>query len=313
MRVALGLVAVLSGIVGCVDSEPNTPTPPAPIDAVWAASIHAGDLFVMVPGTGSYQWIAQPIEAIGGTHPTVDVRQNATVAGDAVVFEQAIASAHRAGFSDADITAGKVEFGLWGAGFTTVTAFDYISYEGITLHVAVLGGENSCATGDILVNLLNYTTTNANTDANNVYADVQTWLAANPSPTGSPRNVIVAAHSWGGAVAEYLALNLSKYVDAHGMLADTGGTAQIDFTVAQGVPGFILEMTLEGPGLRPVGNQQLLEIDRPDDPVHAMDPSGNGGGHDYTIVVGEQFYGSYGITTMTMDCDRAPGECPPSS
>jgi hypothetical protein len=101
-------------------------------------------------------------------------------------------------------------------------------------------------------------------------------------------------------------------VTAHGALADTGGTAQIDFTVAQGVPGFILEMALEGPGLRPVGAQQLLEIDRPDDPVHKMDPSGNGGGHDYTIVVGDDFLGSYRITTMEMDCDGVAGPCPAS-
>jgi hypothetical protein len=164
MKIALGFVV----LIGCVGSEPTTALPPPPIDTVWAATIHAGDLFVMVPGTGSYQWIAQPIEAIGGSHPTVDVRQNATVAGDAVVFEQAIASAHRAGFTDADLDAGAVEFGLWGAGFTTIDGFDYVSYEGITLHVAVLGGENSCATGDIFVNLVNYTTTNANTDANNI-------------------------------------------------------------------------------------------------------------------------------------------------
>jgi hypothetical protein len=309
----LALVTIVA--TGCIASEPSTPAPLPPIDAVWGASIHAGDLMVLAPGTGSFDFLAAPIQALGGTHPIVDVRQNPTVAGDAVVFEQAIAAAHRAGFTVADLQAAALEFGLWGAGFTTVDGFDYVSYEGITLDITVLGGENSCATGSIFGDLLKYNTTDANTDANDLYARIQAYLVANPSSTGASRNVIIASHSWGGAVAEYMAENLSTYEAAIGPLADTGGTATLEFTIADGVPAFILDMALEGPGLRSVSGEQVLEIDRPDDPVHAMDPSGNGGGHQYTIVWGDMstgtFKGSYGITTTLMDCDGVPGACTP--
>jgi hypothetical protein len=304
------LVAVWVALVGCA-AQPDEPPadPPQLLDQLWGQEIRTGDLIVLVPGTGSYQYLAVPIEGIGGDNPVVDVTQNATVAGDAIVFEQAIGAAHKAGFSNADLEAGKLSFGLWGAGITKLTAFTYVSYEGIHLHVDILGGTNSAATGSIFSSLLNYTTTSALIDAKDLYAKTQAWLAAHPSATGAARNVIIASHSWGGAVAEYMGFQLDAVEAADGPLADTGGVAQLPFTIAAGVPGFILSYSLAGPGLKPFHGGYLYEIDRPDDPVHALDPSGDGGGHQYTILYGSDFQGSYGVTTMEMSCHGMPGEC----
>ncbi len=300
-------VVVATLLAACATDPASEPDPPQPIDVIWGQSIHAGDLIVMVPGTGSYQYLAQPIEAIGGDNPRVDVRENATVAGDAIVFEQAIGAAHRAGFSNGDLDAGVLTFALWGAGFTKVTRFDYISYEGILIHVKILGGENSCATGSIFSDLLKYDTTSADIDAKDLYTRIQAWLAANPAT--APRDVTIASHSWGGAVAEYLAFNLPKYEAAVGPLADGGGVAPIKLTVAAGVPGFILSMNMAGPSLRDLNDGVLYEVDRPDDPVHALNPSGNGDGHQYDILYGEDFQGSYGVTTTELSCAGVPGIC----
>ena len=308
MRFA-SLLAPIVTLTACSTQEPVEPDLPQPLDVVWADSIHAGDLVVMVPGTGSYQYLAQPIEAYAGSNPLVDVRTDATVAGDAIVFEQAIAAAHRAGISNEDLEAGALTFGLWGAGFTRLTSFDYESYEGITIHVAILGGENSCATGSIFDNLFKYNTQDADTDASDLYTRTQSWLAAHPSISGTPRNVIVASHSWGGAVAEYLAMGITTYESAHGPLTDGNGVARMKLTIAAGVPGFILGAALEGPGLRDLTEGALYEVDRPDDPVHAMNPSGNGDGHQYSIMFGDEFQGSYGVTTTQLSCRGVPGAC----
>ncbi|MGE5186903.1 MAG: hypothetical protein ACM31C_32855 [Acidobacteriota bacterium] len=294
-------------LAGCAAEAPAADAPPLPIDTVWAASLHAGDLIALVPGTGAYDFLAATIEPLG-PDPVVDVRAIAKVADDAIVFEQAIAAAHRAGISDADLEAGAVTFGLWGAGFTSQGGFEYVSYEGLRIHVAILGGENTCATGLVLENLVNYTSGNARRDATDLYARVQAWLAAHPSP-GAPRDVIVASHSWGGAVAEYLARELPSIEAAGGPLADGGGVAPMRFTIAAGVPAMIANYALAGPGLRDVSEGRLYEVDRPDDPVHALDPSGNPNGHQYDIVVGDTFLGSYGVTTTELACAGVPGPC----
>jgi len=306
MRHALVLVL----LAGCAVQPDEPPTnPPQVLDQTWSQSIRAGDLMVLVPGTGSYNYLAVPIEAIGSNNPTVDVTQNATVAGDAVVFEQAIGAAHKAGFSNADLEAGKLSFGIWGVGFPHVTQFTYLSYEGIHVHIDVLGGENSAAAGSIFSSLLNYNATDALIDAKDLYAKTQAWLAAHPSSTGAPRNVIVCSHSWGGAVAEYMGMQLDAVEAADGPLTDGNGVAGLPFTIAAGVPGYIVGTNLEGPGVKPFHGGILYEIDRPDDPVHALDPSGDSGGHQYTILYGADFQGSYGVTTMEMSCDGVPGEC----
>ena len=68
-----------------------------------------------------------------------------------------------------------------------------------------------------------------------------------------------------------------------------------------GVPGFILSIPLAGPGVREGAEAFLYEIDRPDDPVHALNPSGNGDGHQYDILFGDVFQGSYGVTTTELE------------
>jgi hypothetical protein len=280
--------------------------PPSPeLDRIWSEAIRPGDLVVMVPGTKSYDLLVTPIQAMGGDNPRVDVRQNATVADDAIVFEQAIAAAHRAGVDPTELT-----YGLWGAGFDKLTAFDYVSYEGYTIHVAILGGTNTCAKGSILDNLFNYTTDDADKDATDLYAKTQAYLAAHPSPAG-PRNVIVASHSWGGAVAEYLDFGLAGYEAKLGPLTDGSGVAPMRFTIAAGVPKFILNMPMAGPGTKRGAETFLYEIDRPDDPVHELNPSGNGDGHQYDILYGTDFQGSYGVTTEELSCRATPGPCGP--
>ena len=290
-------------LLAACDTEPSSAPEPPALDEIWTEAIRPGDVVVMVPGTKSYDLLAAPIEAMPGPIPLVDVRTNTDVANDSIVFEQAIGAAHRAGISTADLEAGALTFTLWGSGITKISAFDYVSYEGIRIHVTVLGGTNTCANGSILDNLFNYSTADADKDARDLYTRTQSWLAANPSP--APRNIYVASHSWGGAVAEWLDFNLASYEST---LGPAGATYR--FTIADGVPGFILSMPMAGPGTKQGAETFLYEIDRPDDPVHALDPSGDGDGHQYTILYGDQFQGSYGVTTMELSCAGTPGPCP---
>jgi hypothetical protein len=280
MRIA----AAMTVLAACAAEPAPGPDLPRPLDAIWAKTVHAGDLVALVPGTGAYDYLAAPIEPLAGPEPLVDVRAISKVAGDAIVFEQAIAAAHRAGVDPETLT-----FGLWGAGFTKLQAFDYLSYEGVKIRVEILGGTNSCAVGTVLDNLLEYTLENAAKDAADLDRDIVAWRAAHPGAES-----IVASHSWGGAVAEYLAFH--------------GGTSR--FTIAAGVPAYVPSYGFAGPGLRDVGAASLYEVDRPDDPVHAMNPSGDPDGHQYDILFGDDFQGSYGVTTDALSCRGIPGPCP---
>ncbi len=308
----LGLTAAV-GFAGCATDADEGTELPQPLDVVWAASIHAGDMFVLVPGTGSYDYIAKPIDAMTADVPEVDVRKVKNIANDSVVFEQAIAAAHRAGIPNAQLEDGTLQFGIWGAGFVgTHTKFIYISYEGIRVPINILGGANTCTYGSVADNILKYNNTNALADATDLYKKLQAWLPAHPSVTGQPRNIILNSHSWGGADAEYLTLEMASIVAANGPLADAGGVAQIPLTVAMGVPGFVIGYTFQGPGMKyldPVVKNALYEVDRPDDPVHSLQLQNDGGGHMYTIMFGDDFQGSYGITTEEMSCAGVPGEC----
>src|SRR5205814_1035767 len=154
------------------------------------------------------------------------------VASDAIVFEQAIGAAHRAGVDPAELT-----FALWGAGITKISAFTYVSYEGLQISIEILGGENSCATGLIVENLVKYNLTNAEGDARDLYARTLMY------PRGADSHVILSAHSWGGAVAEYLTEN-------RGDIESGGGVIGLGFTIAAGVPATIPNYRFAGPGLR---------------------------------------------------------------
>jgi hypothetical protein len=293
------------GLTGCALAEHEAGPPPSPIEAVWEDSIHTGDMFVLVPGTGSYGLLGTPIDALSGPKPDVDVRTMSPVANDSIVFEQAIGAAHRAGITNAELEDGSVTFGIWGVGFTTRTDFIYVSYEGIRVPIHVLGGTSKCAVGSVPDNLLNYNTANAAADATDLYVKTQTWLTAHPNYV--PQNVIVASHSWGGAVAEYLAFERDTIQSTNGPLLN----ATINFTIAMGVPEWVPSYSFAGPGLRDVTDGKLYEVDRPDDPVHKLDLTAKGGGHQYTILFGDDFKGSYGVTTEQLSCDGTPGPCQP--
>jgi hypothetical protein len=299
------LVLLASGCAVAVEPPPEPPLP-VPIETVWTDTIHAGDLIALVPGTGSYDFLPATIEPLSGEQPVVDVRAFPKVADDAIVFEQAIAAAHRAGFSNADLEAGALTFGLWGAGFTRLHSFVYVSYDGIHLPIEILGGASACAHGRVVDNLLSYTTANIEHDARALYVAIQTWLAAHPGG-----NAVVASHSYGGAVAEYLAFELPTIAERLGPLANG---ATIPFTIAAGVPALVVGYQFAGPSFRTLDGRALYEIDRPDDPVHAMNPSGNPDGHQYDILIGDaylgRYAGAYGITTTELSCRGVPGECP---
>ena len=300
------LVSSMIFLAACATEDPVGPPAPLPIDEIWADTIHPGDMIVTVPGTGSYDYLAATIEPLPGSAPLVDVRAIPKVADDAITFEQAIAAAHRAGITNEQLEAGAVTFALWGAGFTRLSAFDYLSYEGLKIRFVIIGGKNACAVGRVVDNLLNYSTSNVAKDAADLYAKIQTWVAANPTATGVPRNVIVASHSYGGAVAEYLAFERAGIVAGLGPLAN----AAMPFTIAAGVPALIPDYTFAGPSFRDLDDGWLYEIDRPDDPVHAMNPSGNPDGHQYDILFGNDYQGSYGVTTTAISCRSVPGPCP---
>jgi len=143
LRALIGSLLVVAA--GCaVDDEIAQPTA-MPLDTVWERTIRRGDVVVLIPGTGSVDYLATPIEAMGSEHPVVDVRANELVRSDATVFEQAIAAAHRAGISDAELESGALTFLLWGSGITKLAAFDYVTYEHLTIRVDVIGGQNACA------------------------------------------------------------------------------------------------------------------------------------------------------------------------
>lgn len=288
--------ALLALVAACV--EPQTPMSagPAPLEVVWSQRLHLGDVIAMVPGTGSYDMLGKTIDALPGDEPVVDVRALVPVAEDAIVLEQAIAAAHRAGIDPSTLT-----FTLWGCGFTRVKRFEYVSWERLHVKIEVLGGSNSVATGSVFGNLINYTTEHATTDATALYADLQTFLAAHPG--GATRNVVITSHSWGGAVAEWLVMH---YAD----IATTPLGANLAFAISAGVPGGIPNFAFAGPSFTMRGGIALYEIDRPDDPVHALNPNGNGDGHQYDITDGDSFIGSYGITTDELSCAGVLGICP---
>jgi len=301
------VVSGLAGLAGCAmgDAEYDPPPPETVLSRIWSETIHRGDVIVMIPGTGSGEYLAKPIEAMAGDHPRVDVLADPIVKSDAVVFEQAIGAARRAGITDAEIEGGALTFLLWGAGITRLTGFDYVSYEGLTVPVTILGGTNSAAVGEISDNYFNYTKANASTDARDVHVRLQGYLAQHPA-----EHVIVASHSWGGAVGEYLSLEHEAIVAELGPLP--GGATQ-PFTIAAGVPGFILGYDFIGPRVldydRPDGKRTVYEIDRPDDPVHAVSFDGDFGGHHYNIVWNGEFRGAYGVTTDDLSCHEVPGPC----
>lgn len=74
MRVLAALL--LTAATGCaLDEDAAIPQAPAPLDVVWEQTIRRGDVVLLIPGTGSVDYLATPIEALGD-HPIVDVRTN---------------------------------------------------------------------------------------------------------------------------------------------------------------------------------------------------------------------------------------------
>jgi hypothetical protein len=280
MRRVLPLLLVLAA---CEVAAPPGPSAPDPTEQIWAEGIQPGTLIVAVPGTGAYDDVGSIIDASGSG--VLDWRTNHGF--NPIVLEQAIAAAQRAGLSNADIEAGAVGIAIWGSGATKVPGFAYHSLGGLTVHVDVLGGMNAAATGSLQDNLLNYSADHAKADA----ADLVSRAVA----AAGGRPMAVVAHSWGGAIVEYMEQD-----------APLPGAV---LAVTAGVPKVILDYDTLGPGLHAENGAQLYEVDRPDDPVHQLDPSGDIEGHQYDIMFGDAFQGSYGITTTELSCRAMPGPC----
>src|SRR5258706_8119618 len=156
--------AIVALLVGCADQAPVEPELPQPLDAIWSRSIMPGDLIVAVPGTGGYTGLGAFVDAgVDAQHPIPMIDGRIDV--NPIVLEQAIAAMQRAGFDDAAITGGAVTIGLWGAGVTKAAAFDYRSLDGLTVRIAVLGGESVCAVGALVQNLGHYNSDDADRDA----------------------------------------------------------------------------------------------------------------------------------------------------
>jgi hypothetical protein len=78
------LLPALVLIAGCTaDDEVGTELP-QPMDTVWANSIHAGDMFVLVPGTSSFDYIAATIDPMPDAVPEVSPRTMKLIADDAL-------------------------------------------------------------------------------------------------------------------------------------------------------------------------------------------------------------------------------------
>jgi hypothetical protein len=287
------LAIVLAGCAAAPSPAPGGDAP-TPLDRAWA-SIRRGDAIVAVVGTGGYTLLGAMIDAAARRGSPAVVSQQIDPSTNPIVLEQAIGAAQRAGLSDQDIETRAVSLGLWGAGVTSATSFVYESLGGLRVTFDVIGGESACAVGALFDNLGSYTNDSADKDARDLYARAQAYAGA--------RRLVLVAHSWGGAVAEHLVHHLASIRSA------LGGAATMPLVVAAGVPGAILGEGMDGPGARFAGDGLVYEIDRPDDPVHALDPSGDIEGHEYDIVIGGVFEGSYGITTTELACRGVPGPC----
>jgi hypothetical protein len=302
----------LAIVTACAtDTEPPVPPGATELEQVWAETIRTGDAIVAVPGTGGYSTLGIHIEAaIDPTRPG-DVFDGRTHEGGVNTLEAAIASARRAGISEEALEAGAVDLAVWGAGITKLTAFRYRSLEGLEVTFDVIGGTSVCADGGVFENLANYNEGGAEIDADDLHRRTAQWLAKKGR---SDRNVVLAAHSWGAVVAEYLATRFATYQSANG--AWPGAT--LAFVVAGGLPAFVPGFKTLGPGIRTVSSTafdgpaevRVYEVTRPDDPIRTLNPLGNGAGHHYIIMVGDDYLGWYGITTDELACDGAPGICP---
>ena len=289
--------AVLGCLAGCAATGPADALP-QPLDVVWGMSIQPGDLIIAVPGTGGYTGLGAWIDAaVDAQHPipTIDGRANV----NPIVLEQAIAASQRAELTNLEIADGTVALALWGAGVTKTSAFRYHSLAGLTVRFDVLGGESVCAVGALLDNLGNYNRDNLDRDARDLWQRARAWLAQHPAA-----RITLVAHSWGGAVAEYVAMNRATLEAEIGPL---GG--ELAFVVAAGVPASVVGYQLLGPALRDVDTTSVYETDRPDDMVHNLDPSGDIESHQYDIMYGDVFQGSYGIATDELSCHGIPGPC----
>lgn len=298
-------------LIGCAMAD--EPAPPIPdtdlFEQAWKETIRVGDAIVAVPGTGGYSTLGIHIEAAvdparpetyfdGRTHPK-----------GVQVLESAIAIAQRGGLTDEQIEAGDIELAIWGAGITRLTQFRYRSMGGLDVTFDVVGGTSVCADGGPFENIPNYTKDNASKDAGDLYRRTKQWLDGDERPG---RNVILASHSWGGVVAEYLTEHFASFAVGNGEW-----DATLAFTVAGGVPGMVPGYATFGPGFRTVtstagarvSNVRTYEIARPDDPIRTFDPNGNGDGHNYVIVVGDEYLGWYGITTDQLACEGVSGAC----
>jgi hypothetical protein len=305
-------LALLAIVTACAtDAEPTVPPSATGLEQVWGETIRPGDAIVAVPGTGGYSTLGIYIEAeVDPTRPT-DVFDGRAHAGSVEVLDGAIASARRAGITDEALAAGAVDLAIWGAGITKLTAFRYRSLDGLEVTFDVVGGTSVCANGGVFENLPNYNQGAADRDADDLHRRVGQWLART-GRTG--RNVILVSHSWGAVVAEYLAASFATYQSANG--AWTG--ASLAFAVAGGVPALVPGFQTLGPGLRTISSTafdgtaevRTYEVTRPDDPIRTLNPHGNGGGHHYIIMVGDEYLGWYGITTDKLACAGVPGICP---
>lgn len=306
------MLLLVSIVTACTDDAALPPEYPDPFEQVWTETIRPGDLIVAVPGTGGYSTLGQPIEEqVDPAQPNAVEVDGRTLISNVEVLEAAIAAAQRAGFTTTDLERGAVTLGLWGSGITKLSSFRYLSLGGLHVRIEVLGGTSVCAVGGIPENIGDYNARNARIDAEDLYQRTSAWLAA----SGGTRNVILASHSWGGIVAEYLASNLAELAALNGPLPAESTFA---FSIAGGVPGFVPDFQPHGPGFRTVASaydettaaMKSYEVNRPDDPVHTFNPRETGGGHHYVIMFGDDYQGWYGITTEELSCVDIPGQCP---
>lgn len=303
--------AVLLLAACATGDEQPTPIPDTDLlELAWQESFRPGDLIVAIPGTGGYSALGRFIEEQVDPADAASFFDGRSRAKDVQAMEAAIEAAHRGGITDAQLEAGEIDLAIWGAGITEFESFRYRSVGGLDVTFAVLGGKSICAEGGIFENITNYNADNAAADAGDLYRRTKQWLQADD---GAPaRRVILASHSWGGAVAEYLTDRFAEFAVANG-----DWDATLGFTVAGGVPAMVPGFATFGPGFRTVTSTagekvvdvRTYEVARPDDPIRTFDPNGNGDGHNYVILIGDDYKGWYGITTDEMVCDGMPGPC----
>lgn len=240
-------------------------------------NVHPDDLMVAFAGTGN--------SLHGQVNRSGDIAPDGNTA-----LNGAIATAQAAGVDPA-----QGHFAVWGYDIPPSVRWFWYRVPGAQppeyVKVWNLGGKNAVADGPGP----GYLSPNLNRDSRDF---ITRFDRARRDPRDYPGlqtggKLVLVGHSWGGAVVEHTVSDLNR----------SHPSVPVALAVTAGVPAKVAGPGYEnfGPGSSVHGGVPVVEVDRPDDPIHGMltrPPFGPWlDGHDYNIRDGSgRYLGFYGIT-----------------